>query len=116
MALVYAWAVLRVMMVGAAPTAPMHPLRGGFYRIRVTGWENVAAAERERALIVFNHPSYTDAAAMAWLFAAGGISKAGVANMPFIGLFARALQVSRGWQGRTPQPARLHAIAVLTYA
>ena len=89
---------------------------GGFYRIRVTGWENVAAAERERALIVFNHPSYTDAAAMAWLFAAGGISKAGVANMPFIGLFARALQVSRGWQGRTPQPARLHAIAVLTYA
>lgn len=50
-----------------------------------------------RAVLVFNHPSYVDAAVMASLFTPSGVSKAGVAGIPFIGLFGVALQV--GWCG-----------------
>ena len=46
---------------------------------------------------MFNHPSYVDAAVMASLFTPSGVSKAGVAGIPFIGLFGVALQV--GWCG-----------------
>jgi 1-acyl-sn-glycerol-3-phosphate acyltransferase len=42
---------------------------------------------------VFNHPSYIDAAAIATFFTPSGVSKAGVASIPCIGLFAQALQL-----------------------
>jgi 1-acyl-sn-glycerol-3-phosphate acyltransferase len=99
-------------------------LLGGFYRVRVCGWDNHRAAEQcrcvhsthrcfqhadchvllpdglsfavpwhFRAILVFNHPSYVDAAVIAALFQPSGVSKAGVATIPFVGLFAVALQL-----------------------
>lgn len=107
----YAWAVLAVLLLGHKPQTPMQPFRqflvrqwvhqwgrfllfvAGFYHIPVRGWHNVRAAEECRAILVFNHPSYVDAAAMATFFTPSGVSKAGVVNIPFIGLFGLALQL-----------------------
>ena len=46
-----------------------------------------------RAILIFNHPSYVDAAAIAVMFTPSSVSKAGVAELPFIGLFGLALQL-----------------------
>lgn len=108
--LVYAWAVLRVLLLGHTSQTPLHRARralveawvkfwarlllfvGGFYRIRVTGRENLRAAQEARAVIVFNHVSYVDAAALAALFAPCAVAKSGVARLPLVGTFAVALQ------------------------
>jgi hypothetical protein len=45
-------------------------------------------------VIVFNHVSYVDAAALAALFAPCAVAKSGVARLPLVGTFAVALQVS----------------------
>lgn len=107
----YAWAILWVLLLGHTPQTPMQPFRSflvrqwihqwgrfllflsGFYCIPVRGWRNMRAAEECRAILVFNHPSYVDAAAIATFFTPSGVSKAGVANIPFIGLFGIALQL-----------------------
>ncbi|KAL4419827.1 hypothetical protein ABPG75_006925 [Micractinium tetrahymenae] len=107
----YAWAILWVLLLGHKPQTPMRPFRSflvrqwvhqwgrfllflsGFYYIPVRGWRNMAAADECRAILVFNHPSYVDAAAMATFFTPSGVSKAGVATIPFIGLFGIALQL-----------------------
>lgn len=64
----------------------------GFYWVKVTGWHHYREAKRNRAVIVFSHESYVDAAAFVWLFTPSGVAKSGVAKIPFFGLFARALQ------------------------
>lgn len=107
----FAWAGLWLLLVGHQPQSPMLSFRqflvrrwiqlwgrflllvAGFYHIPVHGWHNIQAAEACRAIIVFNHPSYIDAAAIATFFTPSGVSKAGVANIPCIGLFAQALQL-----------------------
>ncbi|PSC70078.1 Lysophospholipid acyltransferase LPCAT4 [Micractinium conductrix] len=107
----YAWAILWLLMLGHKPQTPMRPFRqllvrqwihqwgrfllfvAGFYYVPVKGWHNMRAAEECRAILVFNHPSYVDAAAIATFFTPSGVSKAGVASIPFIGLFGIALQL-----------------------
>lgn len=65
----------------------------GFYRIPVKGWRNVAEARAARAVVVFNHESYVDPVIVGALLAPAGVAKAGVARLPIIGSYARALQV-----------------------
>lgn len=64
----------------------------GFYWIPVKGWQNVRDARASRAIVVFNHESYVDPLVLGALLPPSGIAKSGVAEIPFIGLFARALQ------------------------
>jgi len=54
--------------------------------------ERVAEAERERAVIVFNHTSYLDGLAVTHLLQPCCAAKAQVATMPFFGVWSRALQ------------------------
>ncbi|KAL4435419.1 hypothetical protein ABPG77_006181 [Micractinium sp. CCAP 211/92] len=133
----YAWAILWVLLLGHAPQTPMQPFRSflvrqwvhqwgrfllflaGFYYIPVRGWRNMRAAEECRAILVFNHPSYVDAAAVPTFFTPSGVSKAGVANIPFIGLFGIALQlffVERKGSGDKVNRHVLHGDAVAAIA
>jgi 1-acyl-sn-glycerol-3-phosphate acyltransferase len=63
--------------------------RGGGY---APGLEHIAEAERERATVVYNHVSYSDILVLAEMMMPCGLAKASVAEIPFVGLFARALQ------------------------
>mmetsp|Transcript_6129 Transcript_6129/g.17582 ORF Transcript_6129/g.17582 Transcript_6129/m.17582 type:complete len:410 (+) Transcript_6129:361-1590(+) len=109
--LIMVWAVTRVLVIGVKPNEPGSPWRfniirpwlrfwtGVFLRLglsfwgaQVTGWEHFEEAERERAICVFNHHSYVDAIVMTHFFALSGVAKASVANIPFIGAIAVALQ------------------------
>lgn len=107
----YAWAVLALLLVGHTPQTPMAPFRqflvrqwihqwgrfllfvAGFFYIPTRGWHNMRAAEESRAILVFNHPSYVDAAVIASFLTPSGVSKAGVADIPFIGTFGVAMQL-----------------------
>ena len=64
------------------------------FDIRVTGWENVAAAvaNNPRCIAIFNHVSWADAALVMYLLAASGVSRASNAHIPLIGLCIRAFQ------------------------
>lgn len=42
--------------------------------------------------MIFNHLSYVDPVLLVSLIPLSGVAKAGVANLPFIGAFARAMQ------------------------
>ena len=64
----------------------------GFYRIRLSGWDHLASARSAKAILVFNHESYVDAPVMVSLFAPSGVAKSGIASMPLVGRFAKALQ------------------------
>ncbi|GAB4815792.1 hypothetical protein N2152v2_002838 [Parachlorella kessleri] len=108
--IVLAWVVLQLLLIGHVKQTPMHPLRGrlvgawvkggarlvlffsGYYHIGCKGWQNMRLAQESRSILVFNHESYVDAAAMAAFFAPSGVAKSGVASIPFIGRFAVALQ------------------------
>ena len=50
------------------------------------GRENIAKAEACRAIIVFNHVSYVDAAVLGGVFAPSGVVKASLAHMPLFGV------------------------------
>ncbi|KAK9821452.1 hypothetical protein WJX81_001153 [Elliptochloris bilobata] len=63
----------------------------GFWGWRVTGWENIKAAEACRALIVFNHVSYVDGVALVRIFPPSGLANTSVAKLPFVGAILRAL-------------------------
>jgi len=68
-------------------------LRAGFACVpTVAGAHHLAAAEGARAVIVYNHVSFLDPLALAGLAAPSGVAKAGVADAPAFGAFARALQ------------------------
>lgn len=105
------WLVVRILVIGAKPNEPggawryklIQPwlqfwtgiflrLGLGFWGARVTGWENYQQALQDRAICVFNHHSYVDAIAMTHFFATSGVAKAAVADLPFIGPIAVALQ------------------------
>ena len=48
----------------------------GFHmRPRVSGWENLEAARKLRALLIFNHVSYTDGLILVTLFRTCGVAK-----------------------------------------
>jgi lysophosphatidylcholine acyltransferase/lyso-PAF acetyltransferase len=107
---VVAWCLLHVLMVGHDVAEPMAPWRYrmvamligigsrilmfivGFYYIEVKGRENLEKAKKEHSILVFNHVSYTDPVLLLTQYQACGVSKAGVAEIPFIGKFPIALQ------------------------
>lgn len=64
----------------------------GFYELPVQGREHLAAAREARAIVVFNHESYVDPLVLVSTIPLSGVAKAGVAGLPFIGDFARAMQ------------------------
>ena len=47
-----------------------------FFSFKVRGWHHVAAAERLRAIICFNHVSYLDGIVIGSIFAPCGVAKA----------------------------------------
>ena len=63
-----------------------------FFDMKVRGKEHLVEAEIVRPIIVFNHVSYLDGIVLASIFAPSGVAKASVAQMPFFGVFTRALQ------------------------
>lgn len=69
-------------------------LRAGFACVpTVTGSEHLASAEAARAVIVYNHVSFLDSLALEGACGAPSpVAKAGVADAPGFGAFARALQ------------------------
>lgn len=109
--LIMVWALTRVLVIGAEPNDPGSSWRfsiirpwlrfwtGVFLRLGLCFWgasvkgrHNFEVAERERAICIFNHHSYVDAIAMTHFFALSGVAKASVADIPFIGPIAVALQ------------------------
>lgn len=102
--------VLKLLLVGHPPQAPMHPTRrvmvefwvrlgarlllmfAGYYYIPIRNKHNLQLAKESRSILIFNHESYVDACAMAALFSPSGVAKSGVATMPVVGLFVIALQ------------------------
>ncbi|KAK9835897.1 hypothetical protein WJX74_010493 [Apatococcus lobatus] len=62
------------------------------YRIKVTGWENLAEGRKVRALGLFNHCSWVDALVMMWLFAPSGVSRASNATIPVVGTCISSFQ------------------------
>lgn len=107
---VVAWCLLHVLMVGHDVAEPMATWRYrmvamligtgsrvlmfivGFYHIEVKGRENLEKAKKEHSILVFNHVSYADPVLLLTQYQACGVSKAGVAEIPFIGKFPIALQ------------------------
>lgn len=109
--LIMVWAVTRVLVIGVEPNHLGSSWRFGilrpwlrfwtgiflrlglcFWGTSVKGWQNYEDAKRERAICIFNHHSYVDAIAMTHIFALSGVAKASVADIPFIGAIALALQ------------------------
>lgn len=64
----------------------------GFLWISVTGKENLYRAKKARSILVFNHISYVDPAMLLTQVRSSGVSKSGVADIPFVGAIAVALQ------------------------
>ncbi|KAL6771092.1 PGA2 [Auxenochlorella protothecoides x Auxenochlorella symbiontica] len=64
----------------------------GFFSVKVTGRQHLKQAKASRAIVIFNHLSYVDPVLLVSLIPLSGVAKAGVANLPFIGAFARAMQ------------------------
>lgn len=109
-AVVVAWCLLHLLMVGHDVAEPMAPWRYrmvarligigsrilmfivGFYYIEVKGRENLRKAKKEHSILVYNHVSYADPVLLLTQYQACGVSKAGVAEIPFIGKFPIALQ------------------------
>jgi lysophosphatidylcholine acyltransferase/lyso-PAF acetyltransferase len=109
--LILVWAITRLLVIGVKPnevgsswrfnllrpwlrfwTGVFLRLGLGFWKAKVTGWENYEAALNARAICVFNHVSYVDAIVMTHFFALSGVAKASVAGIPFVGAIAVALQ------------------------
>lgn len=64
----------------------------GFLWISVKGKENLRKAKKARSILVFNHVSYVDPAMLLTQIRSSGVSKSGVADLPFVGAIAVALQ------------------------
>lgn len=62
------------------------------FRVHIKGYENFKKAQKEGAIIIFNHSSYVDAVLMMYLFAPSGVSKADNARIPLIGTCIKAYQ------------------------
>jgi lysophosphatidylcholine acyltransferase/lyso-PAF acetyltransferase len=91
----------------------------GFYWVPVKGWANMKAAHASRAIVIFNHESYVDPLVLGALLPPSGVAKAGVAEIPFIGLFAHALQflfVERRGSGDAPNRFTLRTDPVAAIA
>jgi 1-acyl-sn-glycerol-3-phosphate acyltransferase len=59
---------------------------------RCAGLEHLKEAKEARAIVIFNHVSYTDPVILVELMAPCGLAKLGVARIPFFGKIARGLQ------------------------
>ncbi|KAK9828960.1 hypothetical protein WJX72_003052 [[Myrmecia] bisecta] len=107
----FVWLVVRLLTVNTPLNQPLAPWRNNllrpfvkfwagvlvrigfnFYAPRVKGYKNVKKAEACRAIIVFNHVSYTDGIILGSILAPSGLAKASVADIPFFGVFTKALQ------------------------
>jgi lysophosphatidylcholine acyltransferase/lyso-PAF acetyltransferase len=74
------------------------------FHITVEGREHIAAGAHLRAVALFNHVSWADAALVMYLLAASGVSRASNAHIPLIGTCIRAFQniyIDRDAAGRS---------------
>jgi lysophosphatidylcholine acyltransferase/lyso-PAF acetyltransferase len=62
------------------------------FRIRVTGYQNIVHAHKQKAVIVFNHVSWLDAFVLVWLAAPSGVALEFNKNIPILSHAVRALQ------------------------
>ena len=60
---------------------------------RIKGWENMKQAEKDRAVIIFNHVSLLDAYVICAFFLPSGVAKASVATIPCIGRISQAMSL-----------------------